>query len=136
MNSFGFQISKKDDPEKNSLLMWIHKECDAANKADNNESDVYRVSSPYYRETTEAEWEEEKEILRFDSLTAKEKFLNHSSIGSWFTELIQVTSSFENDERIVWISIEGLPIKAWTPKPLFRKIASLRGSMWSGKIMI
>nr|GEX05916.1 RNA-directed DNA polymerase, eukaryota [Tanacetum cinerariifolium] len=30
-------------------------------------------------------------------------------------ELIQATSSFENDERIVWISIEGLPIKAWTP---------------------
>ncbi|GJR90578.1 hypothetical protein Tco_0214589 [Tanacetum coccineum] len=62
----------------------------------------------------------------FDSLTAKEKFLNHSGIGSWFTELIQATSSFENDERIVWISIEGLPIKAWTPNT-FRKIASLWG---------
>ncbi|GJW40290.1 RNA-directed DNA polymerase, eukaryota [Tanacetum coccineum] len=43
-----------------------------------------------------------------------------------FTELIQATSSFENDERIVWISIEGLPIKAWTPNT-FRKIASLWG---------
>ncbi|GJT80674.1 reverse transcriptase domain-containing protein [Tanacetum coccineum] len=53
--------------------------------------------------------------LRVDSLTTKEKFLNHSGIGSWFTELIQATNSFENDERIVWISIEGLPIKAWTP---------------------
>ncbi|GKA96564.1 RNA-directed DNA polymerase, eukaryota, reverse transcriptase zinc-binding domain protein [Tanacetum coccineum] len=65
-------------------------------------------------------------LFEFDSLTAKEKFLNHSSIGSWFTEFIQVTSSFENDERIVWISIEGLPIKAWTPNT-FRKIASLWG---------
>ncbi|GKB43778.1 RNA-directed DNA polymerase, eukaryota [Tanacetum coccineum] len=64
--------------------------------------------------------------MKFDSLTAKEKFLNHSGIGSWFTELIQATSSFENDERIVWISIEGLPIKAWTPNT-FRKIASLWG---------
>ncbi|GJT82232.1 RNA-directed DNA polymerase, eukaryota [Tanacetum coccineum] len=63
-------------------------------------------------------------LFEFDSLTAKEKFLNHSGIGSWFTELIQATSSFENDERIVWISIEGLPIKAWTPNT-FRKIASL-----------
>ncbi|GJY86438.1 RNA-directed DNA polymerase, eukaryota [Tanacetum coccineum] len=65
-------------------------------------------------------------LFEFDSLTTKEKFLNHSGIGSWFTELIQATSSFENDERIVWISIEGLPIKAWTPNT-FRKIASFMG---------
>nr|GEV14775.1 RNA-directed DNA polymerase, eukaryota [Tanacetum cinerariifolium] len=43
-----------------------------------------------------------------------------------FTELIQATSSFENNERIVWISIEGLLIKAWTPNT-FHKIASLWG---------
>nr|GEY75748.1 RNA-directed DNA polymerase, eukaryota, nucleotide-binding alpha-beta plait domain protein [Tanacetum cinerariifolium] len=54
-------------------------------------------------------------LFEFDSLASKEKFLNHSGIGSWFIELIQATSSFENDEMIVWISIEGLPIKAWTP---------------------
>nr|GEV77981.1 RNA-directed DNA polymerase, eukaryota [Tanacetum cinerariifolium] len=59
-------------------------------------------------------------------ISKEEKFLNHSDIGSWFTELIQATNSFENDERIVWISIEGLPIKAWTPNT-FRKIASLWG---------
>ncbi|GJU25646.1 hypothetical protein Tco_1164267 [Tanacetum coccineum] len=63
-------------------------------------------------------------LFEFDSLTTKEKFLNHSSIGSWFTELIQAANSFENDERIVWISIEGLPIKAWTPNT-FRKLQSL-----------
>nr|GEY87464.1 RNA-directed DNA polymerase, eukaryota, nucleotide-binding alpha-beta plait domain protein [Tanacetum cinerariifolium] len=63
-------------------------------------------------------------LFEFDSLTSKDKFLNHSGIGSWFTELIQATNSFENDKRIVWISIEGLPIKAWTPNT-FRKIASL-----------
>nr|GEW01336.1 RNA-directed DNA polymerase, eukaryota, nucleotide-binding alpha-beta plait domain protein [Tanacetum cinerariifolium] len=65
-------------------------------------------------------------LFEFDSLASKEKFLNHSGIGSWFTELIQATSSFKNDERVVWISIEGLPIKAWTPNT-FRKIASLWG---------
>nr|GEU50135.1 RNA-directed DNA polymerase, eukaryota [Tanacetum cinerariifolium] len=53
-------------------------------------------------------------LFEFDSLASKKKFLNHFGIGSWFTELIQATSSFENDERIVWISIEGLPIKDWT----------------------
>nr|GEU34920.1 RNA-directed DNA polymerase, eukaryota [Tanacetum cinerariifolium] len=65
-------------------------------------------------------------LFKFDSFASKEKFLNHSGIGSWFTELIQAINSFKNDERIVWISIEGLPIKAWTPNT-FRKIASLWG---------
>nr|GEX91986.1 RNA-directed DNA polymerase, eukaryota [Tanacetum cinerariifolium] len=45
-------------------------------------------------------------LFEFDFLASKEKFLNHSDIGSWFTELIQAISFFENDERIVWISIE------------------------------
>nr|GFA11599.1 RNA-directed DNA polymerase, eukaryota, nucleotide-binding alpha-beta plait domain protein [Tanacetum cinerariifolium] len=65
-------------------------------------------------------------VFEFDSLALKEKFLNHSGTDSWFTKLIQATSSFENDERIVWISTEGLPIKAWTPNT-FCKIASLWG---------
>nr|GEV57751.1 RNA-directed DNA polymerase, eukaryota [Tanacetum cinerariifolium] len=63
-------------------------------------------------------------LFEFDSLASKEKFLNHSGSSSLFTELIQATSSFENDEWIVWISIEGLHIKAWTPNT-FRKIAFL-----------
>nr|GEW44779.1 Asp_protease_2 domain-containing protein [Tanacetum cinerariifolium] len=53
-----------------------------------------------------------------------ERFLNHPGVGSRFTELIQATNSFENDEMIVGISIEGLPIKAWTPNT-FLKIAYL-----------
>ncbi|GKC85157.1 RNA-directed DNA polymerase, eukaryota, partial [Tanacetum coccineum] len=65
-------------------------------------------------------------LFEFESLASKEKFLNHTGIGSWFNELIQATNSFENDERIVWISIEGLPIRAWTPNT-FSKIASLWG---------
>ncbi|PWA47260.1 hypothetical protein CTI12_AA503330 [Artemisia annua] len=63
-------------------------------------------------------------LFELDSLASKEKFLNHTGVGSWFTNIIQATSSFLNDERIVWVSIEGLPIKAWTPNT-FRKIASL-----------
>nr|GEY56675.1 RNA-directed DNA polymerase, eukaryota [Tanacetum cinerariifolium] len=59
-------------------------------------------------------------LFEFDSIASKEKFLNHSGISSWFTDLIQATSSFENDERIAWISIEGLLIKAWTPNIFVR----------------
>ncbi|PWA50859.1 RNA-directed DNA polymerase, eukaryota, Nucleotide-binding alpha-beta plait domain protein [Artemisia annua] len=65
-------------------------------------------------------------LFELDSIATKEKFLNHTGIGSWFTTIKQATNSFVNDERIVWVSIEGLPIKAWTSNS-FRKIASLWG---------
>ncbi|GJZ24600.1 hypothetical protein Tco_0562059 [Tanacetum coccineum] len=61
-------------------------------------------------------------LFELDSLASKEKFLNHTGVRSWFTDIIQVTSSFVNDEKIVWVLIEGLPIKirvkeldAWLP---------------------
>nr|GFB47635.1 RNA-directed DNA polymerase, eukaryota, nucleotide-binding alpha-beta plait domain protein [Tanacetum cinerariifolium] len=72
-------------------------------------------------------------LFEFDSLASKEKFLNHSGIGSWFTELIQAIISFENDERIIWIFIEGLPIKAWTPNT-FCKIASFWGKVYGIRV--
>ena len=63
-------------------------------------------------------------LFELDSLASKEKFLKHTGTGSWFSDIIQATSSFVNDERIGWVSIEGVPIKAWTPNT-FRKITSL-----------
>ncbi|GJY65385.1 RNA-directed DNA polymerase, eukaryota, partial [Tanacetum coccineum] len=67
-------------------------------------------------------------LFEFDSTTIKEKFLAHTGVGSWFTTIKQEDNSFVNDERIVWVSVEGLPIKAWTPNS-FRKIASCWGSL-------
>nr|GEX25085.1 RNA-directed DNA polymerase, eukaryota [Tanacetum cinerariifolium] len=37
-------------------------------------------------------------------------------------------NAFVNDERIVWVSVEGLPIKAWTPNS-FKKITSCWGEL-------
>ncbi|GKD90524.1 hypothetical protein Tco_1366031 [Tanacetum coccineum] len=53
-------------------------------------------------------------LLELDSMASKEKLLNHIGVGSWFTNIKQASNSFECDERIVLVSIEGLPIKAWT----------------------
>ncbi|GJY36026.1 RNA-directed DNA polymerase, eukaryota, nucleotide-binding alpha-beta plait domain protein [Tanacetum coccineum] len=67
-------------------------------------------------------------LLEMDSIAAKEKFLNHTGVGSWFSNIKQASNSFECDEQIVWVTIEGLPIKAWTSNS-FSKIASLWGEL-------
>ena len=54
-------------------------------------------------------------LLELDTIASKEKFLNHIGVGSWFTTIKQATNSFVCDDRIVWVSIEGLPIKACKP---------------------
>ncbi|GJX02527.1 RNA-directed DNA polymerase, eukaryota [Tanacetum coccineum] len=67
-------------------------------------------------------------LIELDSSASKEKFLNHVGVGSWFSSLKQASNSFISDERIVWISIEGLPINAWTTNT-FLKIASMWGDL-------
>ncbi|GJU19993.1 RNA-directed DNA polymerase, eukaryota [Tanacetum coccineum] len=67
-------------------------------------------------------------LFDFDSPASNLKFLTHSGIRSWFTTLKKADNNFVNDERIVWISVEGLPVKAWTPNS-FRKIASIWGEL-------
>ncbi|GJU76450.1 hypothetical protein Tco_1273520 [Tanacetum coccineum] len=46
-------------------------------------------------------------LLELDSIATKEKFLNHTGVGSWFTIIKQASDSFKSDERIIWVSIEG-----------------------------
>ncbi|GJV58934.1 alpha/beta hydrolases superfamily protein [Tanacetum coccineum] len=67
-------------------------------------------------------------LLELDSIATKEKFLNHTCVGSWFTIIKQASNSFESDERIIWVSIKGLPVKAWITNS-FRKIALLKGRL-------
>ncbi|GJS42895.1 RNA-directed DNA polymerase, eukaryota [Tanacetum coccineum] len=67
-------------------------------------------------------------LFEFESISIKDKFLAHTGVGSWFSTIKQADNSFVNDERIVWVSVEGLPIKAWTPNS-FRKIVSCWGEL-------
>ncbi|GJY32108.1 RNA-directed DNA polymerase, eukaryota [Tanacetum coccineum] len=67
-----------------------------------------------------------KVIIDAPSLALKEKLSNHGGVASWFQELIPASNSFVNDDRIVWVSVEGLSIKALT-RNTFAKILSLWG---------
>ncbi|GKB04788.1 hypothetical protein Tco_0832983 [Tanacetum coccineum] len=53
-------------------------------------------------------------LLDMSSIATKDKIHKHVGIGSWFTELKPACNSFVSDERITWISIEGLPITTMT----------------------
>nr|GEV37523.1 hypothetical protein [Tanacetum cinerariifolium] len=65
-------------------------------------------------------------LMEMDSIESKEKIIKHVGVGSWFYELKSACNSFVTDERIVWIYVEGLPIKAFT-RNAFAKIVSAWG---------
>ncbi|GJT45478.1 retrovirus-related pol polyprotein from transposon TNT 1-94 [Tanacetum coccineum] len=67
-------------------------------------------------------------LIDMDSSDSKEKFHNHTGVGSWFSNLKPACDSFLCDERIVWISIEGLPLKGWS-RNIFANIASKWGEL-------
>nr|GEV63397.1 RNA-directed DNA polymerase, eukaryota, reverse transcriptase zinc-binding domain protein [Tanacetum cinerariifolium] len=67
-------------------------------------------------------------LIKLDSLDSVEKFQNHVGVGSWFSLIKPACNSFVSDERIVWISIEGLPINSWT-RNTFSKIVSKWGDL-------
>nr|GEV94164.1 RNA-directed DNA polymerase, eukaryota, nucleotide-binding alpha-beta plait domain protein [Tanacetum cinerariifolium] len=62
------------------------------------------------------------------STTSKEKMCKHVGVASWFYELLPANDSFVSEDRLVWVSVEGLPIKTWTHKT-FTKIVSPWGSL-------
>ncbi|GJT77711.1 RNA-directed DNA polymerase, eukaryota [Tanacetum coccineum] len=67
-------------------------------------------------------------LFEFDSLAFMAKFRNHVGTGSWFSTIKAACNSFASDERIVWISIEGLPINTWSTNT-FSKVASKWGDL-------
>ncbi|GKB26720.1 hypothetical protein Tco_0866121 [Tanacetum coccineum] len=67
-------------------------------------------------------------LIELNDSKSKELFLNHTGVGSWFVLLMQASNSFVCDERIIWVEIDGLPIKALTPMT-FNRIASLWGEI-------
>ncbi|GJT64320.1 RNA-directed DNA polymerase, eukaryota [Tanacetum coccineum] len=64
-------------------------------------------------------------LIEFDSMAAKEKFLNHSGVNSWFEITQEAINDFSCVERIVWVDIEGVPLNAWS-KETFDRI----GKKW------
>ncbi|GJY36637.1 RNA-directed DNA polymerase, eukaryota [Tanacetum coccineum] len=52
-------------------------------------------------------------LIEADSIASKEKISKHIGFTSWFKELLPASNAFVSKERLVWISVEGLPIKTW-----------------------
>ncbi|GJZ88370.1 RNA-directed DNA polymerase, eukaryota [Tanacetum coccineum] len=52
----------------------------------------------------------------------------HVGVGSWFSSLEYASNTFLIDERVVWVDIEGVPLKVWTNNT-FNKISSKWGEM-------
>nr|GEV70726.1 RNA-directed DNA polymerase, eukaryota [Tanacetum cinerariifolium] len=67
-------------------------------------------------------------LIELESSTASQKFIKHAGVGSWFSSLQPASNSFVSDERIVWISIEGLPLKVWSFNT-FVEVASKWGEL-------
>ncbi|GKD50976.1 nucleotide-binding alpha-beta plait domain-containing protein [Tanacetum coccineum] len=67
-------------------------------------------------------------LIEFCSKQALEKFKSHVGVGSWFSSLEYASNTFLIDERVVWVDIEGVPLKVWTTNT-FNKISSKWGEM-------
>ncbi|GJU47741.1 RNA-directed DNA polymerase, eukaryota, reverse transcriptase zinc-binding domain protein [Tanacetum coccineum] len=52
-------------------------------------------------------------LFEFKSLKARNEFLKHDGILSWFSSLKPWHDDFIVEERLIWLEIEGIPIRAW-----------------------
>nr|GEV07363.1 RNA-directed DNA polymerase, eukaryota [Tanacetum cinerariifolium] len=53
-------------------------------------------------------------LLELPNVESKSKLLQHTGVKSWFDVLQDANSDFICDERIVWVDIEGIPLKVWS----------------------
>lgn len=67
-------------------------------------------------------------LFDFDSEEARNKFLSHKGILTWFSSLIPWYNEFVVDERLVWLEIEGVPVRAWD-NLVFTKICNRWGEI-------
>ncbi|GJV61083.1 RNA-directed DNA polymerase, eukaryota [Tanacetum coccineum] len=65
-------------------------------------------------------------MMEFQSEEAKKRFQVNMAMGTWFSHIQQASCDFTTDERVIWVEIEGIPIKMWS-KNTFNRIASKWG---------
>nr|GEZ23681.1 reverse transcriptase domain, reverse transcriptase zinc-binding domain protein [Tanacetum cinerariifolium] len=52
-------------------------------------------------------------LFEFRTVDSRNKFLKHKGILSWFSSLKPWYDDFVVEERLVWLDIEGMPLRAW-----------------------
>ncbi|GKG37750.1 hypothetical protein Tco_0456973, partial [Tanacetum coccineum] len=53
-------------------------------------------------------------LLEFSFVKSKEAFRDNVGVSSWFSEICQASFDINPDGRIMWVEIEGVPLKLWT----------------------
>ncbi|GKB71672.1 putative RNA-directed DNA polymerase, eukaryota, reverse transcriptase zinc-binding domain protein [Tanacetum coccineum] len=67
-------------------------------------------------------------LFDFNSLEARNNFLKHKGISTWFSSLKPWHDDFVMDERLIWLEIKGVPLRAWE-KDTFNSIARKWGEL-------
>ncbi|GJS77855.1 RNA-directed DNA polymerase, eukaryota, reverse transcriptase zinc-binding domain protein [Tanacetum coccineum] len=67
-------------------------------------------------------------LLEFSSVKSKEAFRDNVGVSSWFSEIRQASFDINPDGRIVWVEIEGVPLKLWTLNT-FKRIVTRWGNL-------
>nr|GEY34823.1 RNA-directed DNA polymerase, eukaryota [Tanacetum cinerariifolium] len=67
-------------------------------------------------------------VLDDECMYSKDLSTSLMGVGSWFSQPFQASTDFTNEGRIVWVEIEGIPIKLW-PGNTFKRIASKWGEL-------
>nr|GEU47694.1 RNA-directed DNA polymerase, eukaryota, reverse transcriptase zinc-binding domain protein [Tanacetum cinerariifolium] len=67
-------------------------------------------------------------LLEFSSSKSKEAFRDNVGVCSWFLEIRQTSLDINHDGRIVWVEVEGIPLKLWSLNT-FRRIAKKWGDL-------
>nr|GEW22964.1 nucleotide-binding alpha-beta plait domain-containing protein [Tanacetum cinerariifolium] len=67
-------------------------------------------------------------LLEFSSSKTKEAFRVNVRVSSWFSEIRQASLDIIPDGRIVWVEVEGVPLKLWSMNT-FRRIAIKWGDL-------
>nr|GEW25666.1 RNA-directed DNA polymerase, eukaryota, nucleotide-binding alpha-beta plait domain protein [Tanacetum cinerariifolium] len=67
-------------------------------------------------------------LIAFCCKQALEKFKSHVRVGSRFSSLEYASNMFLIDERVVWVDIEGVPLKVWMNNT-YNKVSSKWGEM-------
>ncbi|PWA95475.1 hypothetical protein CTI12_AA008630 [Artemisia annua] len=67
-------------------------------------------------------------LFDFGSSDARDKFLNHKGVSTWFTILKPWHDDFVVEERLIWLEVEGVPIRAWDNQ-VFNQICNKWGEV-------
>nr|GEU72836.1 RNA-directed DNA polymerase, eukaryota [Tanacetum cinerariifolium] len=59
-------------------------------------------------------------MFEFDKVDTKVNMMQHIGVKSWFHVIQDAVYDFVNDERIVWVDIEGIPLNVWSRKTFMR----------------